>query len=396
MWTVYIVALVQMVGVALSPAIEQMKTVVFSQYSLSAIQTALSLPGLIIPTVGLITAELMRRALVTKKAVVVAGLFTLGAAGLLSLVMHDRFWHVIFLCALMGVSAGCYLSTVLSIMMDRFTPDERRTVAGHQAVFVNMGGFLVGLAGGALASWKWYGGFLVALVGIPIGVMSLMTLPKENRKSRAAENKGKLRTHLGSEVFFLAAILTVFMMLFVVCNGNIAVHLTLAGFENTTLIGLVAAAQMAGGAALGLFFVRISSALKYALPAAAFFMLFISYTVLNVFHGSLVLQFIGVFFLGMSLSLIGPYCVIAVSHFVDTSTSAFATSLITGFAPGIGGFLSPVIITNLTRALAGDSTNYRYQFVAFLALGCGVAMAVITYVRRRKREKDAPDASAEA
>ena len=391
MWTVYVVALVQMIGVALSPAIDQMKTVVFSQYSLSAIQTVLSLPGLIIPTVGLLAAELIRRALVTKRTVVIAGLFSLGAAGLLSLLMHDRFWHVVFLCALMGVSAGCYLSTVLSIMLDRLSPEEQRTVTGYQTVFVNVGGFLAGLVGGMLAGWNWYGGFLVALVGIPMGIMSLLTLPKETLKKRPAGSAGKPKTRLSPEVFFHAAVLTVFMMLFVVCNGNLAVHLTMAGFADTTLIGLVAAAQMAGGAVLGLFFARLSSALKDKLPAIAFFMLFISYSVLNVCRGALVMQFAGVFFLGMALSVIGPYCVIAVSRYVDTSTSAFATSLITGFAPGIGGFLSPVVLTNLTDVLVKDSTNFRYQFVAFLALACGIILAVVT-VRRRGREPVMTDA----
>ena len=393
MWTVYVVALVQMVGVALSPAIDRMNTVVFSERSLQDIQMVLSLPGLIIPAVGLITSELIRRALVTKKAVVVAGLFSLGAAGLLSLLMHDRFWHVIFLCALMGASAGCYLSTVLSIMLDRFSSDERQRVTGYQAVFVNVGGLLAGLIGGVLAGWRWYGGFLVALVGIPMGIMSLFTLPKETRV-RATEGAHKQRSRLSPDVYYYSGILTVFMLLFVVCNSNLAPHLTGAGFGNTAVIGLVASVQMAGGAVLGLFFVRISSALKDKLPAVSFFMLVLSYTALNIFSGSLAVQFAAVFFLGMALSAIGPYCVVAVSHLVDTTTSAFATTLITGFATGIGGFLSPIIITNLTWSLAGDSTNYRYQFTAFVALGCGVIVTVLTALRRR-RPKDVPDAPAQ-
>lgn len=384
MWTVYVVALIQMIGVALSPAVDQM-TRVFSGYSLSVIQTVISLPGLLIPTVGLVAAELIRRSVVTKKAVVTAGLFSMGAAGLLSLVLHDRFWHVVVLCGLMGISAGCYLSTILSIMVDRFSPDERKTVTGYQAVFVNIGGFLCGVFGGMLAGWKWYGGFLVALVGIPMGVMSIFMLPKEDRVHGAGKKSAGQRTRLNPDIFYHAIVLTVFMMLFVVCNGNLAVHLTNSGYTDTTLIGLVASVQMAGGAAFGFFFAKVSGRLKDRLPEIAFFMLFLSYTALNVFHGSLVMQIFSVFFLGMALSVISPYCVIAVSGCVDASTSAFATSLITGFAPGIGGFLSPLILTNLTNRLGGSSTSYRYQFVGFLALGCGALMAAATMLRRKRK-----------
>ena len=74
---------------------------------------------------------------------------------------------------------------------------------------------------------------------------------------------------------------------------------------------------------------------------------------------------------------------VSISKRVDDSTSALASSLANGVAPGLGSFLSPIIITNFTVAVAGNNTNFRYQFVAFLAL----AFAVVLFLLNKYREK---------
>jgi MFS family permease len=386
MWTVWIVSLVQMIGSAISPAVNVIKTTVFPGYPLSTIQTVIMLTGLVSPFASLLTAELIRRGLVTKKSVVLFGLFTLGATGLLSLGLHTQLWHLGLLSILSGVASGCYLSTVLSIMVDKFAPDERQVVTGLQSVFVNAGGFLISLLGGVLAAWQWYGGFLILLVGIPIGIMSILTLPKEVRV-RHTSDETAAKSRFDKAIFYYAGIVLAFMLLFSAVNANLAVHLASSGFENTALVGVITSVQMAGGVIFGFVYPKLSRAIGDKILYVAYFMLFACLTMLNVFSSSLVLMGVAVFLAGASMSLIGPHCVVAVSHCVDTRTSALATSLITGLAPGLGSFLSPVILTNLTVALRGDSTNFRYQFVAFTALLAGVLIAVGQAFRGKKTQK---------
>lgn len=385
MWTVWIVSLVQMINAALAPALNIIKTTVFTQYPLSTIQTVMMLAGLVSPFVALLSAELIRRGLVTKKSVVLTGLFTLGGTGLLSLILHTQLWHLGLLSVLTGVASGCYLSTLLSVMMDKFAPDERQVVTGLQSVFVNAGGFLITLIGGILASWHWYGGYLVLLVGIPIGVMSVLTLPKEKRVRHKNTHATAPKSRFDKDIFFYAASVFVFMLLFAVVNANLAVHLSSSGFENTALVGVITAIQMAGGMAFGFLYPKLARIYDDKLILIAYIMLFVSFSMLNIFHTSLILMGVSVFLAGAAMSLIGPHCVVAVAHCVDARTSALATSLITGLAPGLGSFLSPVIFTNLTVAIYGESTSFRYQFVAFTALACAILLAIFMSFRTKRK-----------
>jgi MFS family permease len=384
MWTVWVVSLIQMISASIAPAMNIIKTSVFSEVPLSTIQTVMMLTGLVSPMVSLLSAELIRRGAVTKKSVVLFGLFALGATGFLSLGLHTRLWHLGLLSVLTGVASGCYLSTVLSIMVDRFSADERQVVTGVQSVFVNAGGFLISLLGGILAAWQWYGGFLILLAGIPIGLLSVFTLPKEKRVRHDLPDAPVQKGRFDRAIFFYAGTVFTFMLLLSAVNANLAVHLAGSGFENPALVGVITSVQMAGGIIFGFIFPKLTRLLKDRLLYLSFLMLALGFTMLNVFHASLLLMGAAGFLVGASMSLIGPHCVVAVSHCVDARTSALATSLITGLAPGLGSFLSPVIFTNLTTAIAGESTNYRYQFIGCTALLAGAVVVVIQEYREKK------------
>ena len=63
----------------------------------------------------------------------------------------------------------------------------------------------------------------------------------------------------------------------------------------------------------------------------------------------------------------------------DPTNSAVTSVIISAIAPSTGGFLSPVVFTNLTNALVPDSTAFRYRFVAL----CAFVIAVILFLRNR-------------
>lgn len=388
MWTIFMVSSVQMIGLAITPAVKQI-TLAFPQYPLSRIQTVISISGIVMPCISLLSAAVIRRGLVTKKAVIICGLTVLGITGLLSQVLHSRLWHIALLAGLAGFASGCYLSTTISLLMDKYEAGERRVISGFQSVFVNTGAVLVGLFGGLLAAWQWYGGYLVMLVGIPMGIVAFFTLPKEQRKKARHTDVQPKKTKIKSDIVYYAVIIGVFMTTYAVCNSNLAVHLSESGVQNTAIIGTLASFQMVGGALFGFVFGRFSAKFKDYTLVIAFVLLSVGLTILNVFASSLVMAFVGVFLAGVSISMLGPQCIYSASHYVDEHSSAVASALINGIAPGVGSFLSPVIFTNLTTAIAGSSTNFRYQFVAVTALGFGVILAVLTAVRaNREKEKN--------
>jgi MFS family permease len=323
---------------------------------------------------------------VTKRTVVAFGFFFLGLTGVLALFLHSALWNLALLGGMIGFAMGCYFTTLLSILMDRFSGAQRQKILGYQTAFVYTGAVLLSILGGFLAARLWYGGYMIMLAGIPMGIISLLALPKDQR-ARVAGKKGTgQRTKLKPVVYYYTAIIIVFMMLSSTCNYNLAVHMAASGINNAAIVGTLASFQMIGGALFGLVFGRFSARFKDYTLAIGYACLAVGLVILSVCGTSLVLAFISTFLTGVAMSMLGPQCTSSMSEHVDAGSSALASSLINGLAPGLGGFLSPIIITNVTTALIGESTRFRYQFVAVFAFICAVIVAVLTYIRS-KRDK---------
>lgn len=382
--TIMCIALIQMPILALMPAIERMAQI-FPDRSLSEIQTSISLSNLISMFSALLSAVLITRGIVSKKTSVIIGLSMAICIGVAVLFMHTAFWHVIAFSVVLGLAIGFFIPTTMSIMFDSFDDNERQKVTGYQTSFINIGGIIMSAVGGLLASMIWYGGYLAFLMMIPVIILAAITLPGKRETSGDAASVGKpKKTKLPTVVFYYASIIFFFMMIYNVCNSNLSTHLAENGIGNAATAGLASAILMAGGVASGLVFSKLSLKFGDYTIFFAFLAIFIGFTVLNIGHTSLPAVFIGVFIVGSSLSLIIPQCLFSVSKCVDPTSSSAATTLVCCLAPGAGGFLSPVIFTNLTTMLAGPSTNFRFQFVGFVALAVGIAAALITQ-RSEKR-----------
>lgn len=386
MWTIFFISMCQMPQLAQSSAIELIKTDVFPEQSLSAIQTTMSLPSLVAVIASILAALLVRNRLVKKKTVVVAGVSMIALTGLLAIVFHTQFWQLIMFSAVIGAGMGLFIPTSQSIMCDKFDDNERQFMGGLQFSFINLGGIIMSVIGGMLTTLVWYGGYLMLLITVPVAILAIFALPKEKAYNAAeqATKEPKKRTKLPSDVFYYAGIIFVFISLNLVTFSNISTHLNNAQLGNSATAGIASAVMMGGGVFAGLLFEKLSSRYHDKMIAFAFIVMFCGFTILNVFHMSLLGIFIAVFLNGMSLSMILPQCILSTSNIVDPSNSATATMFLASIAPGSGGFLSPLVFTNLTLAIGGESTTFRYQFVGGISLAVGIILYLNT-VRRNKR-----------
>lgn len=389
--TIMCIALVQMCFFALTPAIAKIKNEVFPNLSLSQIQTVLMAPSLISMGFSMLSALLIGKNKITKKSVVVIGLSLLVLSGLFSLIFHTQFWHLIMLCALVGMGAGMFIPAISSIMFDNFNEDERRTLTGYQTSFINLGGILLSAISGFLITLVWYGGFVSMLISLPVLILAAVTIPNTKKAGTPAQATAAAvkKTGMPRDVYYYAGLAGLFLFFYIVCSSNISTHIDDAKIGNSATAGLVTAITMGGGVFSGLFFHKLSSKLGDYLISLAYIVLFLGFTLLNVGHHSLLMVMLGAFVVGTSMSMITPQCLFAVSNIVDPSNSASATSLIVSIAPGIGGFLSPIILTNLTTLLGGESTNFRFQFVGFLALAVGLIVLAVTSRRQKLKEDGA-------
>ena len=387
--TLILIALIQMPTSAILPAVNKIYTDVFSDHTLSSIQTSMLLTGIMSPVSSLLMAFLIRRGVIGKRALVSFGLFLLGAVGVLAMLLNRHFWCLALLSALMGCAAGCYVSTATSVLVDCFEGDECRRIAGIQAIFLGIGGAALSVSCGALADRLWYGGYIVLMIAIPIGVLALFTVPGGRLKTGSGEDRAP-RAKFNFDVLYYALAVFLLLFIFTVATGNISVHFDNAGIRNfSTAAGFAVAVQMLGSAAFGFCFRPLSARFGDMLIPAAFVFCAIGLTIINLCDFSLILMYVGIAINGMSMSMLNPQCVMSVSKRVDPSSSAIAGALLHSVAPGIGAFLSPVIITNLTFALAGSSTKFRYQFTAFVALAFA---AIFFFCNLRRAKNSAPDA----
>ena len=385
MWTILIIAVIQMPALALTPGINQIVTTAFSDRSLGAVQSALAISGLAQPVAAFGAAIIMNKRLVTKKAVIIFGLFLLTATGLTAVLLHTEFWNLILLSAMLGISTGCFMSNMFGLIFDNFNEEERQAIVGYQTSVINVGGIMMSLLGGLLATYMWYGGYLMLFVGLPASVLVMFFVP--NYKVPAAESGGsKSAAKMDPKIFYYCAIVFLFMMAYSACGSNISTHI--AGMGNSATAGVAVAFMMGGGVVSGVFFEKLSKKAGDYSMTCALCLVFAGYMMLSVFTSSLALTFAAVFIVGTSLSIMLPRCIFMVSTLaLDRSTSSTATALISVVAPSAGSFMSPIIITNLTTALFGQSTAARYRFLSFVVLTLAALIALATYFGNKEKAK---------
>ncbi|MDR2420889.1 MAG: MFS transporter [Oscillospiraceae bacterium] len=375
--TLLAIALVQMPQQSLSPAIE--KVAREFGLGLATVQEAFALVNIFLPASGVLTAFLIGRGLLSKRAAIIGGLSALGATAVCAPFLHTEFWHIRLLSALLGVSVGAFLVNATSLMFDSYTERERETIAGFQTSFVNGGGILLSLVGGALAATIWYGCYFVLLLGFPIAALAIFTVPKRPAAGAASRKS----TRLPGKVYYYSAVLFVFMILFNTCGMNISTHLAQAGYASPALAGAAVAVQMAGGALAGFAFGRLSSKLGDYVMTLGCGTLALGLAIAGAFHASLAAAFLGVFLAGTAMSLLAPRTVFAVSGLTDETNSSLASSISQSVAPSLGGFLTPYLITRPTELLS-SSTASRYLITAALSAAFGAALALVTRARFRR------------
>ena len=379
-WTLLMVALTNMPSLALSPATEQIRQ--YFQVSLSTVQTAMSFVNVIQIGVALVAMYLINRAVLTKKMAVVMGQSFFVAAVVFVLLFHEGFWCVWCLSVLIGCSTGLFVTNAFGIMFDLFEPEERQRIAGYQTSCINGGGIAMSLAGGLLAGFFWYGGYLVYSIGLILAILCAVNIP--SYKTPKAVQGSEKHSRIDPHVFLYAAGTLLFMMTYPVVGQNLSTHLSKSFDNYSTLAGVCSSIQMVGGVCAGLIFGRLSKKLKDDIMVLGCCMLFLGFLLLSLFPASLPVTIIAVFVAGCSISMFQPWSTYGVSVYSDPTNSAITSVIISSIAPSSGGFLSPVFFTNVTNALSPDSTIFRYRFAAIFVLVFGAVLFLVNRISKRK------------
>ena len=396
MWTILLMSLIQMPQFAILPGTDMIATEVFPEHTLQTVQTAMSLPGLVAVICGVTAAMLVRYGFSSKKFMTVLGLSSIAMTGVVAIFLNTQFWQLCLMNILIGLGMGIYVPNAQSIMFDNFDERKRQFITGLTFSGINIGGLIMSLLCGILTTIVWYGGHLQMLVEIPVAIVAFLVIPQDKKMKYTAGNDtendsadaGTTRSKLPRKVYYYAFLIIVFMIVYNVATMNISTHLAQNGIGDSSTAGIATALLMGGGVAVGFIFPKLSQVFHDYLFAATFFIIGIGFTLMTLFPASIAVTFVAMFICGATMSLLVPRCLFNVSNITDPTNSATGTMLVCCIAPGGGHFFSPIIMTNLTLAIGGESTRFRFQFTAYVCLALTVILFAY-HIRQTRRGKAA-------
>ena len=377
-WTLIVIAAMQMPHIAILPGTNLIATEVFSEYPIQTIQTAMSSPGVFSVISSLLSGMLMRYGIATKKSMTVLGLAFIAIAGVAALFLHSHFWQLWLLNCLIGTGTGIFVPSSQSLMFDSFDENTRHFMTGIQFSFINGGGLVLSYLCGLLIAVKWYGGHALMLVAIPFAVAAYIVIPKGVRE-KPVKSGGAAKTKIPPRVYYYAFIVFIYIIMYSAAALNVSTHIEQGAMGDPSMAGIATALLMGGATVSGYIIPKISKGLHDHIFSVAFILLAVAFGLMSLFPESLAITLSAMFIVGISMSMIVPRCIFQASNLSDPTNSSTITVLVCSVAASVGNICSPLIITNLTLAIGGESTRFRFLFTMFVCLALTVLIFIYNY-----------------
>ncbi len=336
-----------MAGAAIAPALGVIKAHFTSAPEL-LVQFIVSIPALFIIITNLFFLNISRH--YGTRAIALFGLVLYVASGAGCFLANDI--YVVFtLRALLGVSVGLIMPLSTGLLAYYYPPEQQAHLMGLSAAMNQMGGVVGTLLAGLLSAIGWRWAFLVYLLGLIAVIMVAVYLPDDhlgsaNKRGIPFQPRQLLKFHPSVNGMLLL------MMIFFIYPTNFAITAEeQAGLSLTTttliMVGLDLVAFFAG-MAFGQLMNIFREPMKYIAPV--FFL--IGYLFFAVAH-SIMPLLIGAVFTGIANGVGVPY-LNTIASIKGGRNSATTVMPLLSAALYMGQFLSPIIVTPLSRLLFGE------------------------------------------
>ncbi len=336
-----------MAGAAIAPALGVIKAHFTSAPEL-LVQFIVSIPALFIIITNLFFLNISRH--YGTRAIALFGLVLYVASGAGCFLAND-IYVVLTLRALLGVSVGLIMPLSTGLLAYYYPPEQQAHLMGLSAAMNQMGGVVATLLAGLLSAIGWRWAFLVYLLGLIAVIMVAVYLPDDhlgsaNKRGIPFQPRQLLKFHPSVNGMLLL------MMIFFIYPTNFAITAEeQAGLSLTTttliMVGLDLVAFFAG-MAFGQLMNIFREPMKYIAPV--FFL--IGYLFFAVAH-SIMPLLIGAVFTGIANGVGVPY-LNTIASIKGGRNSATTVMPLLSAALYMGQFLSPIIVTPLSRLLFGE------------------------------------------
>ncbi len=344
----------------------------FPEYGITTIQFLATCPSVVIIFMSLLTGKLVEHIAKKYLALFSASLFIVAAMG--GFFFHGSLILLFVWQIILGVGIGILVPLGSSLIAEYFTGEERSSLMGLQSAVISVGGVLLSLFAGLLATINWYFSYLALLLVVPGFLLLLFGLPLDRPIHTAKTNGGRIKVTPKVVIFYgLSAFL--FMMFYNVISTNLSLHLKENGITGSVNSGIATSVFMLSGAVAGVLFNIFKRILGERVIALGFFNLAAGALITGVAK-SYIPVLIGVFIAGFSLSIVMAQVVISIAE--REKPAAITMSIAFNMAiNNLGAFLSPNI-TKLSRLIsASDRASDRYQLVGILAIAVAIVLFLL-------------------
>lgn len=347
-------------------------TELFPGYSTTTIQFLATCPSVVIIFMSLLTGKLAERIAKKYLSLFSASMFIISALG--GFLFHNSLILLFVWQIVLGIGVGILVPIGTSLIADYFVGEERSGLMGLQSAVISIGGVLLSLLAGLLATIDWYYNYLALLLIIPGFVLLLFGLPSDQPLHTANSNGGRIRV-TPKVVLWYGLIAFLFMMFYNVVSTNLALHLKENGVLGSVNSGIATSVFMLSGAVAGVLFKFFQRFLGEKVIALGFFNLAAG-AFLTGMATNFTLVLIGVFIAGFSLSIIMAQVVISIAEKEQPAavTMCIAMSMAIN---NLGAFLSPSF-TKLTKViLHTDKAAGRYLLVGTAAIAVAIFLFIV-------------------
>ena len=336
-----------MAGAAIAPALGIIKAH-FCDAPAMLVQFIVSMPALLIIVTNLLFLPLSR--ILRTRAIATTGLLLYVVAGA-GCYFVDDIYVLLFLRAILGISVGLVMPLSTGLLAFYFPPEEQARLMGLSAAMNQMGGVVATLLAGLLATIEWNYAFLVYLLGLIALVMVWVWLPDEqlgsaNQRGVPFQPRQLLKFHPSVVGMLLL------MMIFFIFPTNFAVVANQQLGLRTELVTIIMVGLDVVAFFVGIVFGgvmhRFRQSVKYFAPIF-FLMGYAAYLTPSV-----AMLVLGSALIGIANGVGVPY-LNTIASIKGGKNSATTVMPLLSAALYLGQFVSPIIVTSVSRILFGGS-----------------------------------------
>ncbi len=317
------------------------------------------------------------------KALLVTGLLVYGLSGGAGLFINS-YYPLVASRAVLGLGVAAIFSSVSVIIGQNYHGRELHQMMGLRVSINDFAAVIWPVLGGWLGAISWHAPFAIYLVGIPLGLVILRTVPRSQPQTRVSEATKKVafRTIISRQPILIAVYALMFMSTFVL--STVAVYLPQLlkriGVADTFTIGLYLSVLTLTVAVISLLYGRIKTVLDYgamAMTAVALWVLGFAVIVLAPDKTTIIIALV---IIGIGRGLTFPTAIAWASEIGPESLRGRITGNVTTFAY-LGIFLAPVFLAPVENYIGLPAVFVAIDLGAMIVLAALVLAALVKRVR---------------